>query len=135
MIEAESVIKLTEESIRVNKGKKTQITSYTSNGVPRTEDEKVSSYLIDVSKYVGKTIHIHILNYMPYNWYEGAVLNENAQMDDFENLPINNQLPQDNFVNLLFLSVNEEEFVITPQMKWVVFSGDINIYPDVYIIG
>lgn len=132
------VNKLPQDDIRVNSGKKCYVGSlYSQNGIPKFENAKTSSYLIDVSPYIGKTIIINA-NYTPTNWYEGAILNAKADMSDFENLPINNTLPEDNFVAKLFFAVTpvkQEQFIVTEEMKWAVFTGDINIYPDVYIVG
>ena len=132
------VNKMNQDDIRVNMNKQCYIgATYKENGIPMWENNKNSSYLIDVSPYIGKTIIIDA-NYIPTNWYEGAILNGNANMSDFEKLPINNKLPEDNFVAKLFFAPNktqQEKFIVTEEMKWAVFTGDINIYPDVYIIG
>lgn len=132
------VNKMNQDDIRVNRGKRCYVgATYKENGIPMWEDNKKSSYLIDVSPYIGKTIII-AANYTPTNWYEGAILNAKADMSDFENLPINNTLPEDNFVSKLFYAPNkkrDEKFIVTEEMKWAVFTGDINIYPDVYIVG
>lgn len=130
--------KMNQDDIRVNSGKRCYIgDTYKENGIPMFESSKTSAYLIDVSPYIGKTIIID-LNYIPVNWYEGAILNDKADMSDFENLPINNKLPEDNFVAKLFYAPNkkqEEKFIVTEEMKWAVFTGNINIYPDIYVIG
>lgn len=131
------VNKLSQDDIRVNSGKKCYVGSlYSQNGIPRFENTKTSSYLIDVSPYIGKTVIISINNYTPSNWWEGAILNDKADLSDFENLPINNTLPEDNFVSKIFWGGTvQEKFIVTEEMKWAAFTGDINIYPDVYIIG
>lgn len=131
------VNKMNQDDIRVNRGKKCYVGSlYSQNGIPKFENAKTSSYLIDVSPYIGKTIIISINNYTPSNWWEGAILNDKADMSDFENLPINNTLPEDNFVSKIFWGgTAQEKFIVTQEMKWAAFTGDINIYPDVYIVG